>query len=933
MDIASDAVSLQTPPRAEPSVPQGNTPFERRNVMAAAVDLATPAEIFEHLTRCAQRRRGCAVVGISAPYATAMADDAGLRDAFLSADLLIADGKGFTWGARMLGVPCGERIAIPDLCEQLLAEGNGRAWKVFIYGATEEVNSAACGNVRSRFPQLAEVAGQHGYNQGPAEEDALIERLDRERFNLLIVARPSPDKEKFLARCCKKAGVVGLAAGGYADILAGKTTRAPAIVQACGMEWAYRVMQEPGRLWKRIGVANARFAAAVLWKHLTMRPSRPFWGSRVIQAALIVLALVAAYATSIGAPFHFDDPEYIERNPTIRWRAGEDVSALATKLSQIEILSHRKVWWLSNAICFKLSDLFGVVREDRLKLSNIVVPDVRIFRAWNLACHLIAALALWALLKKCFRANGSLALGKEGQGTPWDLAAFGAAAIFVAHPLCTESVTYICGRDNGQAGMFYLLGLYFAAVAFERMGLGVPPAAPPSVPGIEAEARAVKPLSWPAWFWPLIASAACGGLAVLTKESHLTFAAAVALLYLCFFRTAGKGSTVSVGLLLGIAASAAVIAWGAGGRWDGYLSTAAQLSILLIGAGAVLGMRHAGPLPAWRRSLTYRVRAAWAFLIAFIGLGAASIIAFPYAYLRVFAALSGFQDSSYVRSLCSQAYAVPWMLLRGIAPFGLNIDHDFPTISSFDDPRAQTGAVIIATLVIIGLIGLWKRSLLGFAILLALLYIAPSNSIIERGDIVSERNFFLVAACGAMLMVWLAATLTSWIASRLDDASEAAHPQAAKNRSLRNLREGGLWAGVLSICVAGPFSALTVVRNADWSDPYRLWGSAAELSPYKLRVLYNFGIASIQRKDYENAETSFNKAITTGELKAEKGLFRPDEAVEVKCFHLAYANLATIYLSRYMKGDRSDATLTVTRVDEIYKRGMERTAYDPDLAY
>jgi len=151
-------------------------------------------------------------------------------------------------------------------------------------------------------------------------------------------------------------------------------------------------------------------------------------------------------------------------------------------------------------------------------------------------------------------------------------------------------------------------------------------------------------------------------------------------------------------------------------------------------------------------------------------------------------------------------------------------------------------------------------------------------------------------------------------------------------RSLRNIREGGLWAGVLAVCVAGPFSAMTVVRNAEWGDPFQLWGAAERLSPYKLRVLYNFGTACLQRKDYEKAETAFSKAITAGELKAEKGLFRPDEGVEVKCFHLAYANLASIYLTRYMKGDRSDAGLTVNRVDEIYKRGMERTAYDPDLA-
>ena len=284
MTNAVDAITPGTPVTPDAATTR---PFPRREVLRAAVDVASPDEILTYLTTCIQERRGCSVVGISAPYATAMADDANLRDAFLQADLLIPDGKGFSWGARMLGVPCGERLAIPDLCEQLLARANQHGWKVFIYGATDEVNAQACANVRAHYPQIPTVAGQHGYSQGVAEEDAVIAKLRDEQFHLLIVARPSPDKEVFLNRCCKQAGVVGLAAGGYADVLAGIAHRAPQFVQAAGMEWLYRTVQEPKRLWKRIGWANARFAASVLWASLRTDPGRPWWGSRAIQVALI----------------------------------------------------------------------------------------------------------------------------------------------------------------------------------------------------------------------------------------------------------------------------------------------------------------------------------------------------------------------------------------------------------------------------------------------------------------------------------------------------------------------------------------------------------------------------------------------------------------------------------------------------------------------
>jgi N-acetylglucosaminyldiphosphoundecaprenol N-acetyl-beta-D-mannosaminyltransferase len=884
--LNSDAAAMAAEPR----------PFPRRNVLKAAVNIASPGQILEHLSACADARRGCSVAGVSAPYATAMSGDAALRDAFLGIDLLVPDGKGFVWGARMLHVDCGERVAIPDLCESLLARGSERGWKVFIYGASSEVNAAACENVRRRFPGLAAVEGCHGYEQGRADEDALIERLARGRFNLLIVARPSPDKELFLARCCRQAGVVGLAAGGYADILAGKIKRAPALVQAMGMEWLWRVVQEPRRLWRRIGVANVRFAAAVALKRLVTPAPRPWWGSRAIHVLALVLVLCAAYYKSLNAPYTFDDPEYIMKNPAIRSFEG---------LSQISVMAHRKLWWLSNAICYRASELYGN--------HQVELPDVRVFRLWNIACHFIAALALMGLIRSCMRGCSRLAPGKEGAGTAWDLAAFGAAAIFAGHPLATESVTYICGRDNGQGGMFYLLGLYCAALAFERMSSSGGVANPAARP------------RWPGWVWPLAASMACGACAVLTKESHLTFPVAAGLVYVCFFRGSGR-RTVSLGLLLGALLSVCALGWGAKNRLDGGLGVAAQLILLFTLAGAWLGSARPGEKPAaWRAFLRRRVHAGWAALVSIGGLAAASVIAFPYAYQRTFAALTGFQNSSYVRSLLTQAHAVPRMLLRAVFPHGLNIDHDFPTITSFDDPRAQWGAAIILGLLVFGLIGLYRRSLGGFAVLLGLLSILPSNSVIERGDVVSERNFYLAAACGAMLLAWLAAVIAEMLSRRL--------LPTGKTSPTARLREAGLWTGVAVCCAAGPFSAFTVLRNNEWNDPLLLWTAAKEQSPDKLRVLHNYGVACVMKNRLDEAYTAFNSAIEIGEYKALNNLFRPDEAVEVKCFHISYAYRAQTQLKRLQKNPDAATPQAINAVLEQLRKGVERTAYDPDLAF
>jgi N-acetylglucosaminyldiphosphoundecaprenol N-acetyl-beta-D-mannosaminyltransferase len=890
-------------------------PFERRAVMHAAVDIAQPEQILEHLTECMRQRRGCSVVGISAPYASAMADDSDLRVEFMKADLLVPDGKGFTWGARALGVQCGERLAIPDLCELLLARCAQFNLKVFIYGATEEINARACANVKARFPDLT-IAGQHGYGQGAAEEDALIARLRDEQFALLIVARPSPDKERFLNRCCAAAGVVGLAAGGYADILAGKTSRAPLFVQAIGMEWLYRVIQEPRRLWKRVAVANARFAAAVLWQHLRMPAVRPWWGSPAVQSSVVTLVVFFAYLYStptftgadgrtvyhapLNAPYHFDDPEYIKHNPTIRSFAG---------LSDITVLSHRKLWWISNAICYRLSAMFGVHFEDN--------PDVRIFRAWNIGCHLIAALALLGLLRRCLRASGCVQPGAEGAATIYDMAAFAAAAIFAGHPLCTESVTYISGRDNGQGGMFFLLGLYAAALFFERLS---------GADSIQ-KTRTKTQNPWPNWAWPLFFTLSFGACAVLTKENYLTFPGAVVLVYLFFYR-GSVNRTVSVGLLVGLAAALAVLCWGAGGRYQGTLAPAFQIMLVVMAIGGILGSQSGG---SGQSAMERRVHIGWALLIFVIGLVATVLVMFPYAYERTMGALTGYQNSNYIRSLCSQAYAVPVMLLKAVFPFNknghtLNIDHDFPSITDPHDPRVLVGAGVIAALLIFGLIGMYYRWLGAFGVLLALLTIAPSNSVIERGDIASERNFYLAAAGGACLLAWLLSVITEGVQRGLQKLQGQGMPSSL------SLQEAGLWTGALSFCIAGPFAATTVLRNQEWYDPQRLWQAAQEQSPYKIRVLYNLGMTHKLHHRWDKAEFDFQNIVSIGEYKADNRLFRNDEAVEVKCFHLAYAALAEVQMQRYMKSATAVDYAALNQIDSLFKKGLERSAHDPDLA-
>src|SRR5476651_1602444 len=107
--------------------------------------------------------------------------------------------------------------------------------------------------------------------------------------------------------------------------------------------------------------------------------------------------------------------------------------------------------------------------------------------------------------------------------------------------------------------MFYLLGLYAAAVFFERLGRN-----DAAKPARDAD----RPPAWPSWIWPLVWMLVFGGCSVITKENHLTFPAAAILVYIFFFRGTVR-RTVSAGLVFGLVVSMGILAFAAAGRREG----------------------------------------------------------------------------------------------------------------------------------------------------------------------------------------------------------------------------------------------------------------------------------------------------------------------------------------------------------------------------
>lgn len=203
-------------------------------------------------------------MSVNAAKLVAMQDDPALEQMVASCDLVTADGQSVVWASHLLGEPLPERVTGIDLMERLLAAADRTGYRVFILGARSEVLAKAIENLRRRYPNLIIAGSRDGY----FDDSELLEVCDEIRLarpDILFVAMSSPRKEYFLGERGESLGVpFAMGVGGSVDVIAGVTRRAPVLLQRLGLEWAYRLAQEPRRLAHRYFTTNLRFAGMVL---------------------------------------------------------------------------------------------------------------------------------------------------------------------------------------------------------------------------------------------------------------------------------------------------------------------------------------------------------------------------------------------------------------------------------------------------------------------------------------------------------------------------------------------------------------------------------------------------------------------------------------------------------------------------------------------
>jgi N-acetylglucosaminyldiphosphoundecaprenol N-acetyl-beta-D-mannosaminyltransferase len=192
---------------------------------------------------------------------TAQEDEA-FRRVLWQADLCIPDGIGLLYAARWLARPLPERVPGSELVYHLAALAAQNQWRLFLLGAGPGVAEEAAVIFQQQNPGLI-IAGTYAGSPDFAENEAIVQRINDSQSDILFVAYGAPRQDKWIARNKEALTTVRLAmgVGGSLDFVTGRAVRAPHWLQRLGLEWFYRLIQEPWR-WRRM-LALPRFALRV----------------------------------------------------------------------------------------------------------------------------------------------------------------------------------------------------------------------------------------------------------------------------------------------------------------------------------------------------------------------------------------------------------------------------------------------------------------------------------------------------------------------------------------------------------------------------------------------------------------------------------------------------------------------------------------------
>lgn len=198
-------------------------------------------------------------------------EDTTYKQAIEAADLSVPDGMPLVWLLRLKGHRVKARVYGPDLMLRLCQEAAARGWRCFLYGGKPGVPELLRDTLVARYPNL-QIVGTYSppfRELTPEEDRSICEMINRSKPDILWIGLGSPKQDLWMYEHREKLDVSVMHGVGAAfDFLTGRIPQAPRWMMNSGLEWLFRLAQEPGRLWKRYTVVNLKFLYYLVRKEL-----------------------------------------------------------------------------------------------------------------------------------------------------------------------------------------------------------------------------------------------------------------------------------------------------------------------------------------------------------------------------------------------------------------------------------------------------------------------------------------------------------------------------------------------------------------------------------------------------------------------------------------------------------------------------------------
>lgn len=194
-----------------------------------------------------------------------------LFDIIENADLVGADGVPLIWVSKLFGIRIPGRVNGTDLMEKLVERSSKKGYRLYFFGAEKHIVEKIVNIYQTQYPYLKIAGYRNGYFK-KEQESKIARDIGKSNADILFVGFGSPKKETFIKKYKNIMNVPLIhGVGGSFDVIAGKTKRAPHWMQKCGLEWFYRILLEPKRMWKRYLVTNTLFIIYIIMELLNLK--------------------------------------------------------------------------------------------------------------------------------------------------------------------------------------------------------------------------------------------------------------------------------------------------------------------------------------------------------------------------------------------------------------------------------------------------------------------------------------------------------------------------------------------------------------------------------------------------------------------------------------------------------------------------------------